>query len=76
MVSIRNSVVEKISTNPSSNYSSCNSGSTKISITYGIFLIPLLEASPRIIVAIKNPIKIPESISNCMLQVYFKLYNQ
>jgi hypothetical protein len=71
MVSIRNSVVEKISTNPSSNYSSCNSGSTKISITYGIFLMPLLEASPRIIVATKNPIKIPESMSNSMFKNIF-----
>jgi hypothetical protein len=57
MVSIRNSVVEEISTNPSSNYSSCNSGGAKISITYSIFLIPRLEARPRIIVATKNPIK-------------------
>ena len=35
-----------------------------------IFLIPRLEESPKIIVATKNPIKIPESMSSSVFEVY------
>jgi len=73
--------VKKIFTsNPGSYQCSRNSGRAKISVTYSIFFnIPNTTArstSPRIIVASKNPIKIPKSISNFIFDVHLKLHNQ